>query len=135
MTDQPRIVLLIAGSREGISASKVHAEFKEWVGDHGWPAEIIHGACRGVDQHAQAIADAYGIQFRAFPADWRTHGKGAGPRRNAVMAKEATHALIIHTGSRGSKDMARQARRAGVQVDEREVINESVSIWLGATAQ
>lgn len=116
-----------------MSASKVAAELKEWIEEHGRPDEIIHGACRGVDQHAASFAEAYGIPCRAFPAKWREHGKGAGPRRNAVMAKEATHALIVHTGSRGSKDMARQARRAGVHVDEREVIDESVSIWLGAT--
>ncbi len=116
-----RIVLLVAGSREGISRARLDAALREWIAEHGRPDEIIHGACRGVDLHAAAAADAIGIPCRAFPADWRAHGKGAGPRRNAQMAKEASHALIVHTGSRGSRDMARRARRAGVHVDEREV--------------
>lgn len=128
MTERARIVLLVAGSREGVSASKVAAEIKEWIETNGRPDEIIHGACRGVDQHAAAFAEAYGIPCRAFPA-------GAGPRRNEEMAREATHALIVHTGSRGSKDMARRARKARLHVDEREVIDESVSILLGATAR
>ncbi|MCU0646688.1 MAG: DUF2493 domain-containing protein [Gemmatimonadaceae bacterium] len=110
-----------------MSAAKVAAEIKDWMEVNGRPDEIIHGACRGVDQHAAAFAEAYGIPCRAFPADWRKDGKGAGPRRNARMAQEATHALVIHTGSRGSKDMVRQAVRARIDVDEREVIADECS--------
>jgi len=124
-------VLVVAGSREGVSAAKVAAEIRDWMETHGRPDEIVHGACRGVDQHAAAFAAALGIPVRAFPADWRKDGKGAGPRRNARMAQYATHALVIHTGSRGSRDMVRAAARARIHVDEREVIADE-SVWVAS---
>lgn len=53
-----------------------------------------------------------------------TFGKSAGPRRNAEMARYATHALVIHHGSRGSLDMVRRARAKKLDVVEVRVERE-----------
>jgi len=55
---------------------------------------VFHGAC---PTGADSIADHFfktarfpgSITVRAFPADWDTHGKKAGPLRNQVMVEEA----------------------------------------------
>ncbi len=49
---------------------------------------IVHGGCpSGADAIADAIARGFGLTVEVHPADWGTHGKVAGPRRNLEMAK------------------------------------------------
>lgn len=51
-----------------------------------------------------------GYPIKEFHADWKTHGKAAGPKRNAEMAKFGTHLLLIWDGkSRGSANMLQNA--------------------------
>lgn len=113
------MILLVAGSRDRITWAQVEYEMHCWMEANGRPDKVIHGACRGVDQFAGAYAKKLGIPVQEFPADWKRHGKAAGPMRNAVMAQVATHALVLHRGTRGSLDMLRRARNAGLVVTDR----------------
>lgn len=62
-----------------------------------------------------------------FPADWKTHGRAAGPTRNRQMLQEGDPDLIVAfpktilEASRGTRNMVEQARKLGlpVIVDER----------------
>jgi hypothetical protein len=115
------IRLLVAGSRDAFTWEEVERELDAWVITHGRPDEIIHGAARGVDTFASVYAVRHGIPQRDFPvtrADWRLHGIDAAFWRNEVMAKEATHALIIHVETGGSLDMLARARAHGLDVTE-----------------
>lgn len=116
--------LLVAGSRDGVPFERVDAEIQTWIRAHGVPTQIVHGGAPGVDTHAGLVAESLGIRVRVFPADWSTFGKSAGPRRNAEMARYATHALVIHHGSRGSLDMVRRARAKKLNVTEVRVERE-----------
>lgn len=53
-------------------------------------------------------------------AEWRKEGRAAGPRRNARMlcASPAPTLVVAFPGGPGTSDMARQARKAGVEVME-----------------
>lgn len=81
------------------------------------PTELAHGDADGLDRIAACWAREAGIPCRAFPADWRREGKGAGPRRNARMLVEfKPEVLLAFPGHRGTTDMVVQARLAGVPV-------------------
>jgi hypothetical protein len=83
------------------------------------PTIIIHGAARGADRMAGDWARANGLTQQAFPADWNQYGKTAGMIRNAMMLKEGEPDLVVaFPGGRGTADMVRKAKHAGVRVIE-----------------
>ncbi|MBX9853892.1 MAG: SLOG family protein [Gemmatimonadaceae bacterium] len=80
---------------------------------------IAHGGADGADCCAGAWASAAGVSTRVFRANWSLHGRAAGPLRNAQMLREfQPDAVIAFPGGRGTADMIRQARAAGVRVIE-----------------
>lgn len=83
---------------------------------------VIHGDAKGADKMAAAIARGMGFKVEAFPADWRGHGRGAGPIRNKLMLTEGkptvVHAFKQHFdfsfASGGTENMVKIAREAGI---------------------
>lgn len=83
------------------------------------PTLIIHGRARGADYHADRWAKANRIAVKAYPADWLKYGPRAGPIRNQRMLDEAKPELVVaFPGGRGTADMVKRARAAGVRVME-----------------
>jgi hypothetical protein len=106
--------VLVAGTREGARDALLDTELTRLA-----PDVILCGDCRGVDRLAASGARAHGVELVAFPADWLTHGRAAGPIRNQQMLDEGKPDLVVAfpiTGSRGTLDMTRRAERAGVAV-------------------
>lgn len=84
---------------------------------------IIEGGAKGADFLARVFAKFVNLPWVEFPADWKTHGKAAGPIRNKQMLDEGKPDLVIafmFKDSRGTKNMVEQAQKAGVEV---KVIN------------
>jgi hypothetical protein len=81
---------------------------------------LIHGGQTGADTLADLWAGEHLTPAFSFPvtmADWAEHGRAAGPKRNARMIKEGRPDLVLaFPGNRGTRDMVRQARRAGIPV-------------------
>lgn len=80
---------------------------------------IIEGEAKGADFLARVWAKHFKVKYEAYPADWKTYGKKAGPIRNAQMLREGKPELVIAflaEGSVGTKDMINQAEKAGVPV-------------------
>lgn len=79
--------------------------------------EIVHGACRGVDSMAHDFWDGL-VPVKPFPADWKAHGRAAGPIRNRAMAAyaDALVALMVEGGSRGTQNMIDEMTKAGKPV-------------------
>jgi hypothetical protein len=80
-------------------------------------ATLVHGAAKGAD----ALAAEYWSKIHerpteAHPADWATHGKGAGPIRNQKMLDTGVDLVLAFPGGSGTADMVRRARAAGVKV-------------------
>lgn len=83
---------------------------------------VIHGGCpTGADSLADEYAVVNWLQFEEFKADWKKHGRAAGPIRNQRMIDEGKPDLVVaFPGGRGTADMVKRAKAAGVEVIELE---------------
>lgn len=88
------------------------------VGMEDMHAVIVHGAARGADTIARLVAEDLGLATEAHPADWKKHGKAAGPIRNQEMLDSGIDLVIAFPGGNGTADMVKRARQAGVEVVE-----------------
>jgi len=80
-------------------------------------ARVIAGGARGADTIAAEWAVARDIPANVFMADWEGLGRKAGPIRNQRMLDEGKPDLVVaFPGGRGTADMVRRAREAGVEV-------------------
>lgn len=78
---------------------------------------VIHGGCRGADEGAGDWAKSEHIAVVACPANWKKHGKAAGPIRNREMlAVHQPDFVIALPGGRGTADMISAAESAGIPV-------------------
>lgn len=87
-----------------------------------WPdAVVVHGSCRGLDLIAASIAQDIGLAVEEHRAEWTKFHKGAGPKRNQLMADlGASLCLAFHhdlESSKGTKDMVTRARKANIPVE------------------
>jgi hypothetical protein len=83
------------------------------------PTLLLHGGASGADHFASNWADFEGVKSQVFPADWAEHGRAAGPIRNQRMLDEGKPDLVIaFPGGRGTADMVRRAKAAGIKVRE-----------------
>lgn len=82
-------------------------------------AVIIHGGAPGADTMAGSWATLNGLSTSVFPAKWAEDGKAAGPRRNQRMLEVGKPDMVVaFQGGRGTADMVRRARAAGLRVEE-----------------
>ena len=77
---------------------------------------IVHGAASGADSLAAVEAALLGFDVEAHPADWNAYGKAAGPIRNQRMLDAGADLVIAFPGGRGTADMVRRSREAGIVV-------------------
>ena len=110
--------LIIAGSRDYFPSENSIIRF---LVEKNIPKvkELVCGMCSGVDMCGKNWADNYEIPIKEFPADWKTHGKAAGPIRNKEMAKYADALLLIWDGkSRGSANMKQEMKKLNKPIYE-----------------
>lgn len=97
--------LIIAGTR----SFDLRADFIRELVDifNLKPTLIFSGGASGVDRSGEWYAENIANRpFKIIMADWKNHGKAAGPIRNKRMAEYADALLLIWDGeSRGSKNM------------------------------
>lgn len=74
--------------------------------------EVVSGGAQGVDYLGECLAELHGMAVKQFPADWRAHGKAAGPIRNKQMAQYADGLIAIWDGdSRGTANMIHEMEK------------------------
>lgn len=110
---------LICGGRSYNDRETFYATMTGLLAERTPPDLIIQGAATGADTLARLWAHANGIRCLGYEANWQEQGKAAGPIRNQLMLDTGTPELVIaFPGGRGTADMARRARKAGVEVLE-----------------
>lgn len=119
------IRVLVCGGRDYLNTDHIHNTLCAIDAERGPITCIIHGGATGADHEgmiwAQMMASARRVTHAHLPfaADWRTHGRAAGPIRNQRMIDEGKPDLVIaFPGGRGTADMMRRARAAGIDVIE-----------------
>jgi len=105
--------LIIAGGRDYLFSD----QDREFLNSLKGITEVVSGAAPGADAQGEEWAESKGIPVRRFPADWKAHGRGAGPIRNVQMAEYAD-AVALFPGGRGTDSMRREAKRRGLTVFE-----------------
>lgn len=84
---------------------------------------LIQGGAKGADSLADQWSHLYGVASLEFKADWKTHGKAAGPIRNQQMLDQGSPDLVIaFPGGRGTADMVQRSKAAGIEV--REIVSD-----------
>lgn len=77
--------IMVSGPRDCTNREWVYAVLTEAIKDHGDDWEIWEGGANGVDTFARAFSWAHCKKPRTFTANWKLHGKKAGPIRNQEM--------------------------------------------------
>lgn len=81
---------------------------------------LIHGNARGADELGGAWATGRGVKVWPVPANWKRDGRRAGPLRNQRMLGLNPELVVAFPGGRGTADMVRRAKAAGIEVIESE---------------
>lgn len=117
------MIVLACGSRDWTDREVIARRLYAF---HDPDLQVIHGAAPGADTIAGDEAEALMLTVRAYPADWKQHGKRAGILRNIQMLDERPDLVIAFqiNGSRGTQHTIDEARRRGIPV---EVIGREAS--------
>lgn len=113
------MITLVTGGRDYYDRSAIYTALDALHASYPITT-LIHGCARGVDTICGDWATLRGVPVIRCPADWDTHGKAAGAIRNAQMLRTdppPTY-LVAFPGGRGTADMVRKARAAGLTVWE-----------------
>ena len=112
---KPPYYLVVAGGRDFNDFDLHKREVCKLMWKELAPYEvvIISGECpRGADYWAKLAAQALKLRYMGVPAEWSTHGKAAGPMRNAYMAEHGSGLLAFWDGeSKGTGNMIGEMKR------------------------
>ncbi len=108
------MIVLVCGGRDYTNVKAIRDSL-----DMVDVTSIIAGGASGADAIGREEAIRRKLDFKMFPADWSAHGRAAGPIRNKQMLDEGKPDLVMaFPGGRGTADMVRRAKAAGVPVME-----------------
>jgi len=112
--------VLVCGDRNYTDTARVHGALDALDRLNGIEA-VIEGCATGADSMGESWAREHGVPIRHFRPEWDKYGRAAGPVRNRQMLMEGRPDLVLafHDNleeSKGTKDMVRQAQKAGIEV-------------------
>lgn len=104
---------IIAGGRD--IQPRIH--YIAWLDAHvpKGTTEIVSGGAKGADTLGEWWAEKEKLDVTRFPADWKTHGRAAGPIRNKQMAEYADY-LVVFPGGGGTANMIKEAEKRGLPI-------------------
>ncbi len=115
------VKLLVTGSRyiAECQAADLFKILDSLETEYGEVTYLIHGAAKGADTFASEWATMRDVAEIAFPANWKAHGKGAGPRRNIAMLDAHPDAIVVAfpvPDSIGTFHCIKEAEKRGMTV-------------------
>ena len=112
---------LICGGRDFNDKEKLFSILDELYEKYRFDL-IITGGAKGADFLAHQWAAKHRCDAKVFPANWEKHGKVAGILRNREMLKYGQPDVVIaFPGGKGTADMVKISKKAGIEVIEIEV--------------
>ena len=113
--------VIVAGGREFVNQkigfSAIERSLTQQLEKEKEKLEIVCGGARGADAIGKQWGEKNNLSVVMFPADWKTHGKSAGYKRNAQMAEYADALIAFWDGnSRGTKHMIDLANKHGIVI-------------------
>ena len=106
--------VIVCGGRDYADQSRV----SEVLSGLGKIDHLFHGNARGADSMADWWGRKSGVRVHPVPAQWKKYGRRAGPIRNQNMLGQSPDLVVAFPGGRGTADMIRRAKAAGVEVLE-----------------
>ena len=106
--------VLVCGGRDYRDRQAVYHVLDELYPKMG---ALMSGGAPGADTLAWEWGWARNFHCERYFADWKQHGRAAGPIRNQRMIDEGKPDLVVaFPGGRGTADMIKRAETAGVPV-------------------
>ena len=108
--------VLVTGGRDYSDRESVFFELHGLAEKYGW-LTVIQGGATGADALAREWAELCYHGLVSVKANWTKFGPSAGPMRNEKMLVSGKPDLVLaFPGGRGTADMVRRAKAAGVPV-------------------
>lgn len=110
------MIVLVCGGRDYTNKQYLFSELDSRM---RMISKIVSGGAKGADTLAELWARERGIPIAVYRADWKKHGKAAGPIRNMEMLKcEAPDLVLAFPGGKGTANMILLAQQAYVKVEK-----------------
>lgn len=113
--------ILVCGGRDFKDSQFVYDTLDE-LDQRESITRIIHGTTYGADTFSDGWAMSRGRDVKrcpVLPTEWHSFGKRAGSMRNQRMLDEGKPDMVVaFKGGKGTADMVRRAKHAGVSVIE-----------------
>src|SRR5689334_18674241 len=108
------VTILVCGDRNWTNRTAIYDVLSKYPTD----TILVHGAARGADSLAGSVGKELGWEVVEYAANWKEHGRAAGPIRNRKQFDETKPDLVIgfHNdieSSKGTKDMLNYAKSKG----------------------
>lgn len=106
--------VLITGSRDWTNARSIRDALTAYFSKD---VVLVTGACpTGADRIAEMFWTRWGGRIERHPADWKQHGRKAGPLRNAEMVERGADVCLafIRNASAGASHTAELASRSNI---------------------
>jgi len=110
--------VLVCGGRDYDDQEMLYDALDDIERESGPITLVMQGGASGADELAVDWAKYRGKECLTVFADWKTHGKSAGPIRNSKMLEHSPDLVVAFPGGTGTADMVAKARATGVPVEE-----------------
>jgi hypothetical protein len=106
--------VLVCGGRDFSDQCLVNSVLDDLHKQYDFTA-LIEGGARGADNLAKQWALENYVPVKEYNADWKTHGKSAGYKRNTQMLEDGQPELVVaFPGGKGTAMMVKIAKNAHV---------------------
>lgn len=112
-------LIILDGDRGQRQVTLVHGGCNLRPGPDGAPPVPAHTTPRGADAIADEFWRGLGLPVEVWWADWSTHGRAAGPRRNQAMVDAGADFSVAFSLNRspGTEDCIDRLRAASIRTD------------------
>lgn len=117
---RPEYRVLVCGSRDWRDRTAIYERLDALQPHDQAPCPVIvHGDAQGADRIAADAGADLGYVVEPHPANWRLHGKAAGPIRNNEMLDSGVGLVLAfqRDGSKGTQHTIDGAQRRGIPVE------------------